>query len=78
MTMSIINLTPIYSIDDYEGRRNAVRSSILKNQSIPLPMPPRQINPNGEEMYNDTTIYMEMNNLQEEKKYENSGAIAAM
>ena len=79
MTMSAINPTAIRSVNDYEGRRNAIRSSILnKNQSIPLPTPPRQVNTNGEEMYDDTTIYMEMDNLQEEKKYENSEAIAAI
>ena len=44
-----------------------------KNQTLPLPMLPRshgrQINNNGEEIYDD--IYTEMDNLQEEKKYEN-------
>ena len=70
LTMTAINPPVIGSLNDYEGRRNAVRSSILnKNQSLPLPTLPHN---NGEEIYDD--IYMEMDNLQEETKSE---AIAA-
>ena len=77
MTTAATNVPVIISnVNDYEGRRNAARSDILnKNQSLPLPMLPRN---NGEEIYDDTGIYMEMDNLQKEMTYENSGAIAAM
>ena len=76
MEMSAINPTVICSVNDYEGRRNAIRSGILnKNQTLPLPKPPHN---NDEEIYDDTGIYMEMDNLQKEMTYENSGAIAAM
>lgn len=73
MTEIIPPVTGRSSSNDYEGRRNEVRASILnKNQTLPLPMLPHN---NGEEIYDDTGsgIYMEMDNLQEEKK---SSAIA--
>ncbi|XP_019856484.1 PREDICTED: uncharacterized protein LOC109585001 [Amphimedon queenslandica] len=77
MTMSATNVPGVIfsNFNDYEGRRKAVRSGILdKNQSLPLPIPPHNI---GEEIYDDTAIYMEMDNLQKEMTYENSVAISA-
>ena len=74
--MSATNVPVIFSnFNDYEGRRKEVRSGILdKNQSLPLPRTPDNI---AEEIYDDTAIYMEMDNLQKEMTYENSGATAA-
>ncbi|XP_019856504.1 PREDICTED: uncharacterized protein LOC109585014 [Amphimedon queenslandica] len=59
MTMSATNVPVIISnVNDYEGRRKAIRSGILdKNQSLPLPKPPHNI---GEEIYDNNVIYMEM------------------
>ena len=54
--------------NDYEGRMK----DSMKNQSLPLPMVPYHINSNGEEIYDD--IYMEMNNIEEDKETKSSDA----
>ncbi|XP_019855103.1 PREDICTED: uncharacterized protein LOC109583988 [Amphimedon queenslandica] len=59
-------------ISNYKSHGNAIEPK-SKNQTLPLPMLPRpqgcQINDNGEAINDE--IYTEMDNFQEEKKYEN-------
>lgn len=53
---------PLSNLNDYEGSKK----DSMKNQCLPLPMLPYHINNNGDEIYDD--IYMEMDNIEEEKK----------
>ncbi|XP_019859574.1 PREDICTED: uncharacterized protein LOC109587792 [Amphimedon queenslandica] len=53
---------PLSNPNDYEGSKK----DGTKNQCLPLPMLPYHVNNNGEEIYDD--IYMEMDNIEEEKK----------